>query len=426
MNIINEFVDSVLIIDDKPDEIKGLKEALEKQDISVTHYLPDDIIKKDFIRNRNLIFLDLHLSDTEDITSIMSKYTRPILRKHFFKERSYGIVIWSLHNEEISIFNEKIIEDTVAYKRYTQPAFVVVLDKTKYIKTQDYSKINDDLNDVLLKSPAASFFISWYISVTGAMSRVISDFFSLAPDFWDTDKKILRNLYLLARNYAGLPQDQLSDYPLYQDSYKAFDELIYSSLFSQQKEIFLNIFENYTYSKISDFSKSILDFANFNEKILIEHISVSDQSYVLPGSIYEVINHNEYLEVPQKPNTGKSIAIELTPPCDFSHKKINSKLIGGFIYDLPDDKKKLDEYVNKIFRAESKYLIWPILAGSDKPKMMCFDFRCISIIRDSELKNQEKYKLIFRTKHSLFADILQKYSSHSARIGITSMQPDFE
>jgi hypothetical protein len=425
MNLVEEFVENALIIDDKSDEIEGLKEALEKQGIWVTHYLPDDMLKADSIKHHCLIFLDLHLSETEDnITSILSIYTRPILKKHFSNNRAYGIVIWSLHDEEISVFHEKIIEDTARNKIYTQPTFIVALDKIEYIKTQDYSRICDDLNAVLLKSPAASFFMSWSISVVKGISHAITDFFSLSPDFLDKENKILRNLYLLAKNYTGIPEDILTDYSLYQDAYKAFDELLYSSLCFQQKEILVDIFENYEYSKNSNFKEELLNFANFNERMFIEHTSESDQDYIFPGSVYEIINDNEYLNLQGKPRISKTIAIELTPPCDFSHKKINSKLVGGFIFDLPDDEEQINKYANKVFRADSKYLVWPLLIGGDKPKMICFDFRYISVVHDSDLKNKKKYKLMFRAKHSLFADIIQKYSSHSARIGVASMKPE--
>jgi hypothetical protein len=423
MNLINEFVESVLIIDDKENEIIGLKESLEKHDVRVTHYLPEVILQVDSIRHRSLIFLDMHLSDTKDIKSILSEYTRPIFQKHFSNNRAYGIVIWSLHDDEISIFYEKIIEDTITNHRYTQPTFIVALDKTKYIETQDYSQIMNDLNNKLLDSPAASFFMSWSVSVEKAISHVIGNFFSLAPDFLDRDKNTLRNLYLLAENYAGLPKDQLDGYPLYRDAYKAFDELLYSTLFSRQNETFVDIFKDYVYSEISDFNKGLQNFASLNEKIFIEHTSDTDQSYILPGSVYEVMVPNEYSNMTQTSRQSKPIAIELTPPCDFSHKKINSKLVSGFVFDLPSNKKEVNKCI-KTFRSDSKYLVWPLLIDDNKPKLICFDFRYISIVHDDDLKNKEKYKLVFRVKHSLFADILQKYSSHSARIGVASMQPE--
>jgi hypothetical protein len=238
----------------------------------------------------------------------------------------------------------------------------------------------------------------------------------------DKEKNTIRNLYLLAKNYTGLPAEQLTDYPLYQDAYKSFDELIYSSLIYQQKDVFLDIFDKYEHSDISDFSKEISDFAVINEKIFIETISGDKQKYIMPGSIFEILNPNGFLIVPDRPDKSKSIAIELTPPCDFSNKKLNSKLIGGFIDELPSKKKEIHKYINK-FKSDSRYLIWPVLAGNDKPQLMCFDFKCLLTVCDTDLENTANYMLIMRAKHSLFSDILQKFSSHSARLGIACLQP---
>jgi len=423
MNFIKEFVDSVLIVDDKEDEIIGLKKSLEAQDIWVTHCLPETLIKRQPIRHRTLLFLDLHLNTDEEIISILSKYTRPILQKHFSNNRAYGIVIWSLHDDEISMFCEKIIEDTITNERYSTPVFIINLEKNKYIQKNDFSTIIEDLNRKLLESPAASFFMSWSISVTKSISNVISDFFSLSPDFMDKKNGIIKNLYLLAKNYTGLPKEQLVNYPLYQDAYKSFDELIYSSLTFQQKSNFIDIFKKYKYPSKSNFSEEILTFAKINEKTFIENILAETKKHIIPGSVYEIVGDNKYLSVPDKPDTLKSIAIELTPPCDFSNKKLHSKLIGGFIVELPKEQKKINVFI-KQFRRDSTYIIWPILTGSDKAQLMCFDFRCLLIISDSTLKNSKKYKLIFRVKHSLFSDILQKFSSHSARLGIASLKPE--
>jgi len=425
MNFIKEFVDSVLIIDDKEEEIIGLKKSLEEQDVWVTHCLPEDLKRRQPIRHRTLLFLDLHLNTDEDITSILSRYTRPILQRHFSNNRAYGIVIWSLHDNEISIFCEKIIEDAINNKRYSMPVFIINLEKTKYIQANDFSKIIDDLNIKLLESPAASFFMSWSISVTKSISNVISDFFSLSPDFFDKENGLINNLYLLAKNYTGLPKEQLIGYPLYQDVYKSFDELIFSSLIYQQKSDFIDIFKEYKYPNTPNFNEEVLTFAKINEKIFIDYKLFETEEYIVPGSVYEVLIDNEYLNVPDKPDTAKSIAIELTPPCDFSNKKLYSKLIGGFITELPIEKKEVKNFIEKLKR-DSAYKIWPILTGNDKPQLMCFDFRCFLAINDSILKIPEMYKLIFRVKHSLFSDILQKFSSYSARLGIASLKPNLK
>jgi hypothetical protein len=463
MNFIKEFVDSVLIIDDEKKDILKLKESLETQDVWVTHCFPEELINESPIRHRTLLFMDLYLEDTADIKSVLSKYTRPILQKHFSNSRAYGIVIWSLHDDEISTFCEKIAEDTIHQKIYAPPIFIISLDKSRYLRTNDFSHIIDDLNEKLLESPAASFFMSWSISVTRALTNVVSDFFSLSPDFEDKEKKILRNLYLLAKNYTGLPDDQIADYPLYQDVYKAFNELIYSSLIYQQKNNFIDIFKNYEHSEEVDFSEEIMNFAKINEKYFIESILINNQNYIIPGSIFEIAGKNRiirklqflnnfsrkshfcrasaqknarpvrkstgfpnrsnnFLLVPDRPPAAKSIAIELTPPCDFSHKKLNSKLVGGFIIELPSEEKKVRELTEK-FKKASFYPIWPVLAGTNRPQLMCFDFRCLLTVHDTDLKKSRKYKIILKAKYPLFSDILQKFSSYSARLGIASLMP---
>ena len=421
MNFVKEFVDSVVIIDDKENEILGLKKTLEGQDIWVTHFLPEDMLKINPIRHRTLLFLDLHLIESGDFKGILSQYTRPILQKHFSNNYAYGIVIWSLHDDEISVFYEKIIEDSIKNKIYNAPIFIINLNKSKYYDSNDYSGIIDDLNNEILKSPAASFFMSWSISVSKALSNVVSDFFSLTPDFEDKDRKTLRNLYLLAKNYNGITDEPIANYPLHHDAYKAFDELMYSGLVSQQNDNIIEIFKEYNYSKDADYKEEIDNFAIINEKFHIEKQIVKDQS-IIPGSIYEILTENEYLLVPKRPDSAKTIAIELTPPCDFSGKKLYSKLIGGFIANLPDNRDETIKMAEKFSKAYH-YTLWPVLADGKAPQLMCFDFRCLFAIKDSELKNTENYNPIFRAKHSLFSDILQKYSSHSARLGIACLKP---
>jgi hypothetical protein len=64
--------------------------------------------------------------------------------------------------------------------------------------------------------------------------------------------------------------------------------------------------------------------------------------------------------------------------------------------------------------------IWPLeIDESGKNKMIIFDFRYFGFIEESKLKDVKKNKLLFRAKDKLFADILQKLSSHAARLGLS-------
>ena len=40
-------------------------------------------------------------------------------------------------------------------------------------------------------------------------------------------------------------------------------------------------------------------------------------------------------------------------------------------------------------------------------------------IDDKDLKDASKYKILFRANPKLFADIIQKFSSHAARLGLS-------
>lgn len=209
---------------------------------------------------------------------------------------------------------------------------------------------------------------------------------------------------------------------MYQDAYKAFDELLFTSLVSQQMNLDFDIFGDDIQNPWGDsFEKLLEKMSLLNASILIEREGLH-QNLVLPGSVYWVKTDNHLLVGKDNPKKSKPIAIELTPPCDNAHKKVQSRLIGGFVLPCPKTKEKLKEYVDKNFKAENKYLIWPIyLDGEDK--FLCFDFRKLCSVDDSELMDGSKYELAFFAKHKLFSDILQKFSSHAARLGVALIKP---
>ena len=111
----------------------------------------------------------------------------------------------------------------------------------------------------------------------------------------------------------------------------------------------------------------------------------------------------------------KNIVIEVTPPCDFAQdKKSNrSRFISGIMFDI-------EAYHPKYFSGESFYKeLYPIKYMNDESlKVIIFDFKFFNSISEDELKKEANFKILFRTKDKLFADILQKLSSHTARLGL--------
>lgn len=428
MEIAN-FIKSALIIDNKESEVEELKNVLESQGIYYSFYTPDNIAttQKDF-KNHQVIFMDFSLDDSKTDPVININYIRKILKK-ICKDGfgSYGLVLWTKHIENIQLFKEKMSID-LANKDYITPLFVMGLDKLKYTQ-YGYESLWQDLNTELLENKAALFFFNWRNSVDIASDNALNYMYQLVPDYTKQPQQFSYLLYQMAENYSGIPINDMQVYDgMYKDAYRAFDELLYSDLISQQSG-FENIFPTQINKPNYTFEEELEQIAKINSKLLLD-LSITDQNVVMPGNVYQVVKDNDFLKLNfnnlkedkriKVENLLKNqiqIAVELTPPCDFSNKKVSSRLIGGFMIDCPKTKNDIS-----MFKADSKYLIWPI-EYNNKTKFICIDFRNICIERDAELKDVSSYKLLFMVKHRLFADILQKFSSHAARLGLSIVQP---
>lgn len=424
--MVTDFIDSVLIIDDKEDEIKDLQQVLEEEDIFVQFLNPTDkklsdlpVLKK----HKQVVFIDLSLDDSINILNNVSTKIRPLLSKILPKTKGcYGLVVWSKHTEDVNILKEKLQEDK---GKYTLPIFIVPFDKNEYLQ-KGYDEILNDLNNTLKSDKAAYFFVSWMSTVKSAANNAMSDIYSLVPEYDKQKTELMYLMYKMALNHTGIPEKQIEGYDLTTDAYKAFDELLYSDLINQQNKNSINIFDSIskTFNE-NNLQDEVIKYAKLNAKLFIDTINI-DPKIIVPGNVYEIIDGDRLQRVENQPKKSMSIVIELTPPCDFSHKKINSKLIRGFIYPPSIDNDNLWNKINKTFKGDNKYLLWPIEINGELC-MICFDFRYTIIVSDEEIKRESsKYKVLFRVKPKLFADILQKYASYSARLGISIITPELK
>lgn len=427
---IADNIKSALIVDNKHDEVEELEKILHKEGIYYSFYTPQAIDEEQkAFKNHQIIFMDFSLDDTRtnpvENISLIRKALKKICTDKF---GTYGLVLWTKHLGEtnnIQLFKEKLSKDAED-KKYITPLFVIGLDKALYLKNNDFSPLWEDLNSELLENKAALFFFNWRHSVDVASDNALNYMYQLAPDYTKQAQQFSYLLYQMAENYSGIPIKDMQAYDgMYKDAYRAFDELLYSDLISQQSG-FEDIFSKQINKPDYTFGEELEQIAKINSKLLLD-LSITDQNVIMPGNVYQVVKRNVFLELQNSPKKPKyhpiPIAIEMTPPCDFSHKKVSSRLIGGFMIDCPKTKEDIDAYVNKNFKADSKYLIWPV-DYNNEIRLLCFDFRNIDIESDEIIREASSYKLLFMVKHRLFADILQKFSSHAARLGLSILQPD--
>jgi len=157
-------------------------------------------------------------------------------------------------------------------------------------------------------------------------------------------------------------------------------------------------------------------FASLNSRLFLDFKNI-DQAAVIPGNVYEILDKDSFFGVAEAPKGATKILIEITPPCDFSaDKKVNrSRVMGGFYLTDFDSKGQKEKFLKENYYKELDGLI---IDEKLPPQKVRFDFRYFGSINEADLKDIKQYKLVFRFKDKLFADILQKLSSHIARLGL--------
>ncbi len=446
--MLDKFINSVLIIDDREDEVSGLVDLFEKNDIWVTHKNPPkekNEIEQEFnpIRNRKLIFLDLKLDESKTTKDNISTIIRPLLTALIGNDfGSYGIVMWTRNEEHIDEFKEKIILDK---EKYTLPLFVIGLDKQKYLR-DGFDSLLDDLNNGLQQNVAANFLMKWSMSIEYAKNDVLNDIFNLIENYNLQNNNLQFILYHMAKNHIGLGDDFIEDNSIIgEEAFNAFSGLLQyhlqlgnlsesCKLFSNPDEIKYKFFKDETqYEKRGneyivdgnqigkkDPNRKIIDqeigllFAKLNSKLLLDFNSIG----LKPGNIY--IDAGLCYVSKEITSDDLPVIIELSPPCDYantSKKRGLPKFVSGFI-------SKYDQNRLKKLNSDALYTETYPLYIEDLPimgngiYMITFDFRYINNIHEKELLIKN-YRYLFRAKDNLFADILQKMSSYTARLGLS-------
>ena len=436
--LLDSYFDSAIIIDNTEEEGKALENVLNSHEIKTDFILFDSGEKiKPVKRNRKLIFMDLMLnensSQSKENISMLIRTLGTITNDPNFG--LYGLIVWSKHPELKDELQKRIgkagkiqndslnegeeDEENVLPTLNNLPLFILFLDKSKYLHGNQYSTLNADLEDLLKKDNAAYFYLKWCQSVEEAKCKAIKDIYRLIGDYSHHSDRFIYLLQRLAMNQTGI-----SDICECQtvDAFKAFDELLYANLFCQQSKEKSPVLNIKIDNPFNEREKQEICTA-LNSKFFIDTEGIV-QDIVAPGNVYEVFIDNsplkinldeKYLSKINKANI-RYIGIELTPPCDFSNKKVSSRLIGGIICDIPLKNGKLQN----IACGEKCYLI-KIMLQKDTNQLVIFDFRYLYTPNTEELKDKTKYKVLFRAKPKLFADILQKFSSHAARLGLSTI-----
>jgi hypothetical protein len=413
--MITKFVNSVIIIDDTPKEVENLISVLQGQDIMSLSFTPSELKGKKLNKNRQLLFLDLSLDDSRSIVDNIALIRKLLTDSLDTDFGTYGMVLWSKHQSHINALKEKLQIDKKS-KAYPTPLFIVGLDKMKYITAGNFNTLFTDIEDILKKDTAATFFLEWSNSIQQAQNATVLNIYSLLPDYKYESVDFTFILKKLALNYTGIEENQVGSYPLHIDAFKSFDDILHAELINVQKTGTNPFTTTAVFSNQTDLPKI---YAQLNTAILIDESNI-EQSVVIPGNVYE-IQDNSPFKSDKSPTTAKKVVFEITPPCDFSNsgKRMKARLIGGFLVDVTANPQKQIQDLK--CKKECFYTeVYPIMISSlPNPQLLILDFRYFGAEEDVNLQDSSKYKILFRAKPKLFADVLQKFSAHAARLGLS-------
>lgn len=415
------FLDRVLIFDDDRDDASAISKVLSSNEIACEIYTPDELNGVTFHKNRQVIFCDLHMwgnliNKPEDIAAKIRELLENTIAEDF---GAYGMVVWTQHEEEVDILTSRLSKDRQS-KKYNTPIFVVSLSKLIF-KEKGYSGFIAELVEKLQNSISASFYVSWGNIAKGGFNNAITSLYSRINDFSKQDEVMLPLLSAMALNYTGLPDDEIPNYRHFsEDTFHAMNDMLCTDLYGTRKTVY-ELYRNAFIKPLFNNMQEEISLYSFLNASLFLNVRDIDQNQIVPGNVYEIKSDSDYI-ISDKPKTSKPILVELTPPCDYSHKKVKSRLVAGYLYDCPVENNGIYKILGHKFQCEYSYIIWPIEINNT-PSIIYFDFRYLFNIKEDELKDQSKYQLLFRLSHGLFADVLQKFSSHAARLGENVLKP---
>jgi len=410
--MIANFLDSALVIDDLEKEAQPLVAELMKNDIFAMHYTPNQLFESNKpVKSRKIVFMDLRLQEGGADLATNIGIIRNLLQQYIANSpHSYGLVIWSKHQEELKSVIDRIEKDKASY---TLPLFIIGLDKMKYIES-GYDELFADMEASLGKNLASNFFMYWSRLVEKGKDQSITALYNLSNNGYSTLEKNLQFvLYKLAKNHTGIPnKPSTANYKLENDAVKALADILNYDLINDHDNAIELFRPPHDYQFTGDRAKL---FDDLNARIFIDG-SAPQNAAAIPGNVYEILEEENIFIVDGAPANSRKVVIELTPPCDFATGRNGTlyRLIGGFIIEAPAE-KHLKDY-NK--EHHYKYIDSISIPGSANPVGVRFDFRYLGTIQERELLDAGKYRLLFRVKDKLFADILQKCGSHASRLGI--------
>lgn len=441
------FEPNVVVIDDKPDEVKGIIDYYREKGIGCKYFnssrTSEDTFPEKTYSDVSIVFLDLYFTESRydfDAELCVNWIETIIPQKSF-----YVLVIWTREIDH----QEEILE--LLRKKRLSPLKYIIHNKTEFISPDqkiekyNFSNLMSEINTALDHTPALSEIGLWKRNIKSASNKVIG---GLTKDF--NQELFNTKLKKLIIGHGGTSLIRSTDSKRKRKVlFDALDRVLISNT-SELSEYLENPSDQiYNISPLDirgEIDKELNSWFFFK---LENDIS---RECILPGLISRFTNSNlqktysiqDDKKIAPKLSTQKEnnslkitdIVVVLTRPCDIAQDKYgkNIKLLSGIKINNPlrynednlnpKQKKNKNQYLNKlILNAElpDSCKLYDHLYFSDEEQdiALLFDFRYIFSIPEKIFMDEFENIKIFNKE--LLSEIQVEYSSYSSRLGITQI-----
>jgi hypothetical protein len=290
---------SVVIIDDKIEEVEDLIVELSKRNVPTYYFRGNHSKLHRKLNNIKVIFLDINYEDSGAATPIavidnLVEIIKTLINKN---AKDYIIITWSTTTES---YHERLqtrlqslydLSDTLKLNPekilYKMPKHIFSINK-KDVKTGDIfdiTKINEKINDVIPPQDIMNLAIHWENNVL------------------DAAKKVLYNFDIMATT----EEDQKKVYALFADSisqkkYLTKDNIIGPALSPISALLSDQLSMNKNTNELQEIGNELIDILSTDHKVDIDTVSKINTFYHIdkniscnnaPGTIY---NYNDFLK----------------------------------------------------------------------------------------------------------------------------------
>ena len=427
----------IAIIDNSVEQALPLMSVLSRHNIPYVFYKGDDVkfLPENPDNDIRILFLDLNLisekiENEKDIRSVLYAVLKRIISPQNYP---YVLVLWSRQESEYS----KVLKELFSTElKSCSPIFIANYIKSDFFpnfsqdldESVDDERILDELKQILINLPAYSYLMQWENCVHNSADATIQDIFHdyHSQENWENNANCILSMF--AHSYLEKKYKISSSQEKAKASLLFLNDVYNDTLESNVSNVLFTNAVDLSYEVTDDYRNDII--AKINECILFSN---EIESVHQPGCVFSVnqpeVTTKYFHEIFNdsfcrnglsnkdaklvKQDIYKSLQpceIVVTPACDYAQNKMKyDRIVQGIIIDA-----EFKPYID--FKSEAIY-ISPVFEYETRKRILVLNFRYFV----TNCINDVEFKVLFRVRTSLLAEIQSKLARHINRQGIMNL-----